>query len=79
MNNCTAHPDFTILRPFDLKIFYWEHLGLIDNPEYLSKQNEKINVYYKHNIREGDNLILTKEEDIIGKNNILEKIILENF
>lgn len=79
LDNFIAHPDFTIMRLYDYKIFYWEHFGLSDDPKYMESQENKLAIYNEYNICEGDNLIITKEEDIIGKNNILKEIILKNF
>ncbi len=54
-------PDFTILRPRDNKIIYWEHFGLIDDPEYLEKAFKKILLYREYGINLGDRLIITFE------------------
>ena len=37
-------PDFTIRRPRDGKIFYWEHFGMIDNPNYYQEFTQKIKI-----------------------------------
>ena len=55
------HPDFTALNVKRRKLVYWEHLGKMDDPDYARKNTFRINVYQKHGIYLGDNLILTME------------------
>ena len=40
---------------------YWEHLGLLDDPEYIARNLEKIDCYEENGIFLGDNLIITRE------------------
>ncbi len=55
------YPDFAILLPNRRKVVYWEHLGLIDNPEYVLLNLKKLEIYAKHGIYLGNNLIITYE------------------
>ena len=55
------HPDFTALNVKKRKIVYWEHLGKMDDPDYSRKNTFRINVYQKHGLYLGDNLIVTME------------------
>ena len=57
-------PDFTILRKRDLKIIYWEHLGMMDDPLYRAEVKIKLEEYENAGIVPWDNLILTY--DAIG-------------
>lgn len=59
LGKITIFPDFTILRPKDNKVIYWEHFGLMDDPEYLEKALKKILLYREHGINLGDLLIIT--------------------
>ncbi len=43
------------------KVVYWEHLGLLDDPEYITRNLEKIDCYEENGIFLGDNLIITRE------------------
>ncbi|MBP3895404.1 MAG: hypothetical protein J6D07_02955 [Mogibacterium sp.] len=52
-------PDFTIMRPRDRKIIYWEHLGKINDREYVQNNIHKLSVYIEYGICPWDNLILT--------------------
>ncbi len=57
----TIHPDFTVLNIQTREEIYWEHLGMMDNPEYAEKAIERINAYARNNILPGNRLILTFE------------------
>lgn len=59
--NMTIHPDFTILRVSDRTELYWEHLGMMDDPDYCYKALLRIRQYEDHGIYPGINLILTME------------------
>jgi len=55
------YPDFTILRPYDGKIFYWEHFGLIESDNYNNDNYRKMVTYSMSNVFIGDNLITSCE------------------
>ena len=55
------NPDFTILNVKKRKEIIWEHLGLMDKPEYAEKNVYKINCYERSGYHMGDNLICTFE------------------
>ncbi len=55
------HPDFTILRIRDRQVFYWEHLGLIDDTAYRNDAFSRIRMYERNGIFPGDRLLLTAE------------------
>ena len=52
-------PDFTIRRPRDGKIIYWEHLGMTGNEEYMRGNELKFVEYENNGIVPWDNLIIT--------------------
>ena len=54
-------PDYTALNVKRRKIFYWEHLGKMDDPEYARTNVSRINYYEKNGVFKGDRLILTWE------------------
>lgn len=72
-------PDFTIMSPSTGKVFYWEHFGMIDKPEYARDMVDKMNSYSLSQINPGDNLILTVADerrlDVNGFTNQVRKII----
>ena len=61
LNGIEMYPDFTIRHPKTGKIFYWEHFGLLNNPEYIKNMHTKMNTYTLNNIMPGINLITTYE------------------
>ena len=61
LSSKTYYPDFTIRHPLTGKIYYWEHFGLMDNPEYYAKATSKLHNYISHGILPGLQLIITYE------------------
>ena len=57
----TLYPDFLCLNVRTRAEFYWEHLGLMDNPEYSNNAAGKLRLYTENGILAGRNLILTME------------------
>lgn len=55
------HPDFTALNVKRRKVFYWEHLGKMDDIDYARKNVYRINMYEKNGLYPGDSLIITRE------------------
>lgn len=56
-----TYPDFTILNIKNRKEVYWEHFGMMDDPNYVEMAIRKINTYEQNEILLGKNLILTYE------------------
>lgn len=56
-----VYPDFTLLDVAKRKEIYWEHLGMMDNPEYAEKAVQKIAQYERNGIYPGEGLILSYE------------------
>ena len=61
LGNHSYYPDFTIMHPLTNEIIYWEHFGMMDEPEYRRKAYNKLSYYGAHNIIPGNNLIATFE------------------
>jgi len=61
--NCADHafksPDFTVMSPTTGKVYYWEHFGMLDRPDYVNDMVDKMNSYSLTGLIPGDNLILT--------------------
>ena len=57
----TYYPDFMILDPDTRKVFLLEHLGRMDDPEYVEEQVHKRRVYEENGFFEGENIIYTWE------------------
>ena len=59
--NRNAYPDFACLNVRLRETKYWEHLGLLGNGDYETKNFEKIETYERNGILIGDELILSFE------------------
>ena len=60
VNGRILHPDFYVFNRTTGQEFYWEHFGMMDNPEYvINSMMYKINLYKMDDIIIGKNLIAT--------------------
>lgn len=55
------YPDFMILDPVSRKVILLEHLGRMDDPEYVEEQVRKRRVYEDNGFFEGENIVYTWE------------------
>jgi len=63
LEDSVYYPDFTIRRPRDGKIFYWEHFGMVEDPEYARRMDRKILEYRQKGITSWDNLIASYDKE----------------
>ena len=80
LNFGIVHPDFTILRMSDRKEIYYEHLGMMDDPDYANDNIQKITYYQLSGYTQGDRLFTTMETrqhplDV----RVLDRLIEEQF
>ena len=61
VGNITVYPDFTILKMPEREEVYLEHLGMMDDMNYVNNVIFKLNTYEKNGIYLGVNLFLTYE------------------
>lgn len=61
LGETTVYPDFTIIHPETGKIYYFEHLGRLDDPRYRRNNMNKLSDYIDHGIIPMQNLIITWE------------------
>lgn len=59
--NMTFFPDFTILHPQTMELYYWEHFGMMDNQIYCNHAYNKLKNYSDHGLIPSINLITTYE------------------
>ena len=57
------HPDFTLLKKSTREIFYHEHLGRLDDPQYMADKLPRFDEFRRNGIFFGKNLIVTYETD----------------
>lgn len=60
-NNIMVYPDFTILKVETREEIYLEHLGLMDDVNYVENAMRKMNTYARNGIHLGVNLLITYE------------------
>ena len=61
LGDTSYYPDFTIKHPETGEIYYWEHFGMMDIPEYARSAFSKMQIYANHGIIPGINFITTFE------------------
>lgn len=61
LGESTIFPDFTIKHPNTGDTYYWEHFGLMDNPQYSQNTFSKLQIYSSNGIIPSINLITTFE------------------
>ena len=72
------HPDFTLLNVRIRQIFIWEHLGMMDDPDYCQTALTRINLYEKAGYFPGRKLLITHETKKTPLDmRVVEKIIEE--
>lgn len=64
----TVYPDFVVLNVRTRKTIYWEHLGIVSDMEYATKNFIKIQNYEKNGYLLGKDLIITMESSDIPMN-----------
>lgn len=72
------HPDFTVLNIRTRQEYYWEHMGKMDDPDYIQHALQRINAYEKNNLFPGKQLILSHETHLRPlSTQKIEQIILQ--
>ena len=70
------YPDFTILCVKKRQEYIWEHFGMMDNQEYVTKALNKIDMYEKNGYFPGHNLIISHETSLSPINTkIIDELI----
>ena len=72
-------PDFTVKRPRDGKIFFWEHFGLVNDKEYMERNRRKLLDYERVGIVPWENLIITYNQSDGGINEKLIDAMIEGW
>lgn len=60
----TIYPDFTIRNPETGDIYYYEHFGMVDDPDYRRKMLDKLDMYMRYGIFDLLYTIETKDRPI---------------
>ncbi|MEI6131258.1 MAG: hypothetical protein WCQ41_00345 [Bacillota bacterium] len=64
----TYYPDFTIIKPRDGEILYWEHFGMMNDQNYAKRAENKLDVFSSFGLIPWQNCINTYD-DINGSFN----------
>lgn len=75
-NSRIIYPDFSLLNIRTRRTIYFEHFGMMDNPEYCRKALEKIEFYEKNGLHVGESFLYTMESSLKGINTQLLDSIL---
>ncbi|MCR5469215.1 MAG: hypothetical protein K6F37_09660 [Lachnospiraceae bacterium] len=75
----SVYPDFAVLNVRTGKKYYWEHLGIVSDPDYAIKNFWKIQKYEKSGYLIGRDVILTFESEGIPLDVNLIKEKIEEF
>ncbi len=60
----TIYPDFTLRHPETGELYYYEHFGMVDNPDYRDKMLDKLDMYMRHGIYDLLYTMETKEKPL---------------
>lgn len=76
LGEVTVYPDFTILHPDTLEVYYWEHFGMMSQVAYREKTVQKLKLYGEHQIFPFHQMITTYEsESVTLDSEMIQKII----
>lgn len=75
----TVHPDFLVLDLKNRRTIVWEHLGKMDDPEYVERNLRRINAYLKNGYIIGETLILTFESGSQPLNTVLVENLIKHY
>lgn len=77
--NHLVRPDFTCLNIKKRQEIIWEHLGMMDDPDYAEKNIRKLSLYEKNGYIVGRNMIVTFESSHVPPASNIIKSTIENF
>lgn len=72
-------PDFKVVDEDTGDEWFWEHCGMMEDPRYRKRWEDKKAFYKKNGIEEGRNLIVTYDVNGAIDSQIVESIIQETF
>ena len=75
----SKRPDFKVIDDDTGEEWYWEHCGMMDDPKYKKRWEDKKAFYKKNGIEEGKNLIVTYDVNGALDSQQVESIIQDVF
>ena len=79
LNGEKFYPDFTIRHPRTGRIYYYEHLGKMDDPKYISDNIPKLSIYAMNGIAPGIDLIMSFETKMEPLNVYTIECLLDQY
>lgn len=74
-----CYPDFTLLDIKKRKVWYLEHMGMLEKDGYMADALNKLDSYIQNGIIPGKNLIITYEKEDGGLNTKNLEILLKQY
>lgn len=76
-NHSVRYPDFTLIDAKRHRVIFWEHLGLLDDSNYVNNALTKFKKYQENGLFLGEHIIITGENseqplDIVKMRELLE-------
>lgn len=78
-NGPEIYPDFTILKPDNSGVIYWEHFGMLGKEDYSSDACKKIKRYINSGIFPGIQLIVTMESETVPLSSVMIEQIIDKY
>lgn len=76
LGDAILYPDFTILHPDTLEVYYWEHFGMMHQISYRENTWQKLRLFGEYQIFPFHQLITTYEsEEVSLDSEMIQKII----
>lgn len=76
LGDVTMYPDFTILHPNTLEVYYWEHFGMMHQTAYRENTVQKLRLYGEYEIFPFHQLITTYESESVALDSeMLQRVI----
>lgn len=76
LGEVTLYPDFTILHPTTLEVYYWEHFGMMSQEVYREKTVQKLRLYGEYQMFPFHQLITTYESESVALDSeMIQKVI----
>lgn len=72
-------PDFVVLNPYTCVPMIWEHLGMMDDPDYCRSNLKKIRDYQKAGFFQGDKIIFSLESSDMPLSTIDINLIIDKY
>lgn len=76
----SVRPDFLVLNKRERRVYVWEHMGRMDDPDYCAKKIGSMEQYAQAGFVQGVNMIVTFESSKHPLNTkYIDQIIKANF